>query len=756
MSTAATPAAAEDADIGSVLKMLRAQYSTVNMDPRKRPDWGLLPDADDTGDPYQLLASMEDQSRLTSVMRMDDDPAIDALIEMHNRVNLILYGGQKRKYRLAQNVMKQLDNAAEMFTAEHYAELAAPDETYEAYVEKEMKRIAIHAYAGLLDVGKWVGDETMDEMHAFHGLELNGRSIEEFSVFTKIKNGFKKLGSKIKDGFKYLKDKVGALVKKIGDGFKEVIEGIKDLTHDVVDAFNAITKKILKPIGNFFKKIIDTVVMKPVNWIKNAAKKIWSKIKEVGVKIKNALVAAFNKVKEVVVKVIAKLRDGLLKAFRAIKTAFIKLGKSIEAFGNAFANFFKNIFKKLANVFKSIGNFFKKVFNGIKSGFWWVINKFKAGWNFVKCGVLNIAPWIKGVFKNFFLFFKNVLGVLKLLLKFLAQLVQNPFKALFKIIVLLLGLVFSIFLLLVYTILSLGPAAIIGFVYSWAAALVLTILETFIYVNIALLSTVVFIGVWILNVMSGGFLTFLLRCENRPDTWFNASGYEAGNIYKRFLMCYWPCSAGFEKKWGYVCVKKQQSCPKYCPQQQIFGILEQPEERDRLQPYMFDRFVPDARFYTTPLMQKREILLKTMQMKKEFLGSCMTALKPYDFMNRTICANIGNLDPEKYPPALRAKLANVCKQAYCDYEVVKDYTGKPIATYTGASWAGSWCKRLLDLAGAVSPQGLTFDASREFLEAIFLLIVGTVVAIITVTIKGYMSVSAVKMVKTNPYIDMPV
>lgn len=759
-----------DDNIVSVLKDLRDQYSSVRMDPRQGLDWGLLPDAEEVGDPYQLLASMEDpSSRLmtSSVLRMDDDPAIDALIEMHNRVTVILYNGQKRQYRLAQAVVKQLDTAAENFTAERFAQLNDKNETYEAYVEKEMKQIALDSYEGVLEVSKRVCDETLDEMRAFHGLDLDGKTIEQFNVFSKIKNGFKSLGNKIKDGFKYLKDRINGLIKKLGEGFKVIIDGIKNIAHDVVDAFNAITDKILKPIANGFKKIIDTIILKPVNWIKNAAKKLWDKIKQIGVKIKNALVAAFEKVKAVIVKTISvvknaivslfrKIRDGILKAFKTVKNAFIKLGKLVEKFGNAFANFFKTIFGGIVTIFKSIGNFFKKIFSFIKQGFWKVINAFKNGWTFIKCGVLNIAPWIKGVFKNFLLFFKNVLAVLKLLLKFLFQLITNPFKALFNIVLLLLGLVLSIILLLVYTIASLGPSILVGWVFSWAGALVLAVIETFTYAILVLIATACFIAIWIVNIASGGLLTFLLRCENKPDSWFNASGYHVGNLYKRFLMaCYWPCSPGFENKWSYFCVKRQQSCPLYCPQQQIYGFLEQPEARNRLQPYMFERHLPDANFYTASIMAKRSILLKTMEKKKEFLGACMVKMKPYDFMNRSICANIEHLDGEKYPNDLKVKMANVCKQAYCDYQVTKAYNGAAVATRVeGGAWSGSWCKGLLDLAKPILGNQSSLSAAHEFLAAVYLLIVGTVVAIIAINMKGYMSVSAVKLIKTNPYMDI--
>jgi hypothetical protein len=710
----------------------------------EKQDWGnLLTGDEDDADPYEILAAMQDPHAsagglgglgelggllnsgiLGGAPGIEDNPDAlvkEALMESYNRVNLVLYKAQRQKYRLAMAVSKQLDGFVERFSKDGFS----GDEDAEEVAIKPLQDLAYQTTERLLDIGQRASFDTLDEMRALKGTTIDGRTIESFNIFNKIKKGFQKLGNKIKKGFEELKNRFDGLIKKIGSAFKDVIKKIGNLGHYIVDAFNAIMKKILKPIANGFKKVIDTIILKPVNWIKNAARKIWRGIKDLGRKIARGITTAFNKVKNAFKEFGRKLKSGFQKAFA-------KIGKFFKAFAEGFVNFFKGLWNGIKKVFSTIWGFFKAIFTGVKWAFWFVINMVKAVPNFI----LNIGRF-------FFAFFKNILATVVFIGKLTADAAVNPFAVFFKIIALFAGIIVGFTLLIIYTILSWGPHYLAGLIFAWVCSWAIVIIIVTIYVLLAVLATLVFVVVWIVTLITGSALVFMLHCENTPDAWFNEPGYSLGNKFRRFLLCFRPCPGRWKSKAGVMCVRQTNSCPLFCPQQQIFGFFESPAERaDRSDPVIYDGVVPDTAFWNKPIVKKRDAILDVLKEKKSFLGVCATSNKEYDFINKHVCANVNILDDSLYPPETKEKMRSLCKQAYCEWSVSKNLAGNPIATFTG-SISSPLCRAIGRGGRTGSVRPVPRSALQEFLDCIYLLIAGTVVAFVVITVKGYMKVPPV-------------
>ena len=746
-------------------KLSRIKFSDEG--PGGRPhDWGVIPADDEVGDPYTLLASMRNT---TTVFGGEMDPGEEALLDMYNRVNLILYRGQKKKYRAAVKLASGLDDAIERFSAEKYSDYAPEGVTYEKFVEAEIKNIVRESCADVINVGRWITDETLDEMRAFRAMQIDGKPIEHFGFWSTIGDGFKTIGNGIKDGFNWLKDKAEGIIKKIGEEFRDIIDDLGDLADDVLDAFNAITDKILDPIKDAFKKMVDTIILGPINWIKDTAQKIWDKIKDLEENIRRKIVDAFEAIKNKIIEVVNNVKTGLERTMQNVKdgiTHAVDVVKDkLEAFANGFVDFFKTIFEGFKTFFGWIGDAFRAcwngikwafwhvvnglktafytVFNGLKWAFWHVIDGLKGVWFWVKDKILKIAPWILNIFSDILQFFKNLFLAGKFIALTAAEIIENPFQGILKIMLLLAGIALGIALFLIYIVLSMGPAIIIGFVYAWVAAVAIAIIETVLYVLVSWIATFSFVIVWIFNVILQGGLTFLLRCENDADSWFTRPGFAQRNGFKRFIFCFRPCSAGWLRKSGVFCVNQQQSCPVYCPQQQIYGFFNDPKQRAKLQPYIFDRHIPDSSFNTTSAMNKRGVLLKTLATKKEFLGQCSQGMASFDFINRHVCSNVNVLDPAKFDDETKAKMRSLCKQAYCDYAIEKAANGAPVARLAGVN-PYTWCSALGDGGPGNQVRGAD-DPIKEFLICIYLLIMGTVISFVTMTLKNYMSVNAVEV-----------
>ena len=416
-----------------------------------------------------------------------------------------------------------------------------------------------------------------------------------------------------------------------------------------------------------------------------------------------------------------KFTDGFKKVGRAmkkVKQGLGKIKKGFEAFGNI-----------IKNAFKALGKVVMKIVNGIKKGFSKLFNMLK-----------KIPKWVLKVIKPVIKVFIGIGEAAVAIGKLFADLATNPFRAIARILMVIFGVVFGVTLLLAYIILSMGPSILIGIVFAWGSAILIAILLTVLYMAIVVLATVVFTIIWVLNIMTGGALTFLLRCENEPDAWHDAPGYGQGNGYKRFLFCFAPCSAGWSRTFGAFCRKEQGSCPHFCPQQQIYMYYRAADERESVLPYMFGTYVPDTSFYSKPAKKRRALLLKSLDAKKRFLGSCAVKLRPYDFLNRHVCANLDVIPKSALTDENRTRLRAMCKQAYCDYEVVRGNDGAPIAR-PGTSAARKWCGGL-DAAPDKSNDA-RHDSLREFLICILLLIITVTGALIVIVLQSYMPIAGV-------------
>ena len=358
---------------------------------------------------------------------------------------------------------------------------------------------------------------------------------------------------------------------------------------------------------------------------------------------------------------------------------------------------------------------------------------FKPIFGFITSGFGFIGKFVMPIIS----FFLNIAMMAILIGKLAANFVKNPFMTIFKIIMLIGGIMLSIALLLGYIILMLGIAQGIGAVLSYFAATIICSVQTLLLLILWLIATLVFIVIWILNILTGGMLTFLMRCENQPDAWYTQPGYGQGNEYKRFFLCFMPCSSGWKRIFGGVCRKQQKSCPGFCPQQNIYGYFADLQSRARIQPYVFDEHLPDTRFYNMRLDEKQTVILKTLSEKKSFLGSCSSKLSDFDFMNKHICTNLNNLDDKIYTEEHKSRMRAMCRQVFCDFKVSLESGGKPLATEHINSGC-TWCKDI-----AEPPQNESFlgdDAAKEFLVCLLMLIIGTVSCFLILTVHGYMDI----------------
>jgi hypothetical protein len=328
--------------------------------------------------------------------------------------------------------------------------------------------------------------------------------------------------------------------------------------------------------------------------------------------------------------------------------------------------------------------------------------------------------------------FKNVFLVGMFIAKFATELISNPFKAIFSLLKLIFGVVFGVAMFILWIVLELTFVAKgIGYLFAVIAAFCVSWVLMMVYIAIWILWSIIFVILWALNVILGGLLTRFMRCENDPDNWYKGAGFASDNVWRKFLLCFSPCAGGWKKLAGVLCVKDNNSAPHFCPQQEIYGFYRD-VERTKNKKYVYDMYVPDARFRYFDEEKKKEIIVETLHHKKKYIGTCNRNMAHWDFAPKTICANLQNMSDMSAEN--KVKLSELCKQAYCDYDIEDAENGDPVAVFTGKSDI-KWCK-LLRLP-SLEKVPVDEEVVNEFLSCILLLIVGLVVSFVVITMKGY-------------------
>lgn len=277
-------------------------------------------------------------------------------------------------------------------------------------------------------------------------------------------------------------------------------------------------------------------------------------------------------------------------------------------------------------------------------------------------------------------FFGVIMLLAFLIIKMVKIFIENPFKAIMFPFFVTIGIVVCLPLAIIHMILSLLHLhVLLALVIGFVGALVISILWTLFELMWVIVITVVFVILWLIDLLTGGLVVKLMRCENLPDEWEHRANYAEGSSAIRVLgtMCCYPCAARFRPVFV-LCKRVPDHIPDFCPQQQIIHTFRTGEPYDnaiRHGPYMFDRYpataMGRARFRGLNKKQKQEKILDAFDDARRFYTNCYMKLSRYDYLNRHICSSIDMLPESDYPDESKDKLRHLCSQVYCRYRARK-------------------------------------------------------------------------------------
>lgn len=254
----------------------------------------------------------------------------------------------------------------------------------------------------------------------------------------------------------------------------------------------------------------------------------------------------------------------------------------------------------------------------------------------------------------------NFFGIIIDIAQALVELITDPLGSLFKIFGYIFGAIITMILTLLYIVWSIPPFHFIAFgIYFFVFKILFTIVISLFYVTIFLCICIIAVPLWVIDLLSGGLLRKITRCENTPFAWYQSPNYSEGNVYERQLFCKLPCHSHF-KPHSLFCKRQDIREPTFCPQAQIYRIykgLQTPS------PLMMDKYNPDPTFFTKDADARNKIIKNFFTSKQRFLNKCTKAHGQEDEVVKGICANF---DMHKLSTSDTAKIKALCKQVYCE------------------------------------------------------------------------------------------
>lgn len=271
-----------------------------------------------------------------------------------------------------------------------------------------------------------------------------------------------------------------------------------------------------------------------------------------------------------------------------------------------------------------------------------------------------------GLINGIGLLLMNIIPMVIHIAQFIILLATDPFQAIFGIFMLVLGMGLGLWSYLWYVFLTLTqfywiPGVFYAFVISYVYAFILSFLEVVFTIALA----VPYLIMTLIDLLTAGMIMQLLRCESLPSEWASQPFTAFDNVRGRFgLGCSVPCNgASFVPSYEVMCYCMPPDTPPFCPQQQLFRAYRGLPLGD---PWIFDGFTADSAFHVLDPKDQQRQMAKAYDRKTEFLGRCYSAVSPFSFITRHICADLDTLLPDVSSKD-KARLATLCHQAHCNF-----------------------------------------------------------------------------------------
>jgi hypothetical protein len=266
----------------------------------------------------------------------------------------------------------------------------------------------------------------------------------------------------------------------------------------------------------------------------------------------------------------------------------------------------------------------------------------------------------------------------------LIQFPIDPFGTIITFMLVLIGTAIGLILYLLYMLLTFIPVFLL-FVLSYAVltSFVWALIQTFYFaIVVTVIVAVPYFFLWLVDMLTGGMVSRLMRCENSPDVWSEGNSFADNNLYSQWVpFCWRPCGKRYRPIYGGTCCQRlPKYLPDHCPQQQIYRTFVSSSKGRGTPsstggPDTFVDYLPEAGFAGKDPAGRQRMMASAFKEKVKWYQRCYTTFSGYDFINRHLCDNVDLLPTSKDEDAT-ARIVTSCREIFCNYQP----TSSPVRT----------------------------------------------------------------------------
>jgi hypothetical protein len=225
----------------------------------------------------------------------------------------------------------------------------------------------------------------------------------------------------------------------------------------------------------------------------------------------------------------------------------------------------------------------------------------------------------------------------------------------------IIGWVVALVLYLTYFIIYIAVAVVV----SHVVMITISIMATCFWFQVLLLNFVFYTILAIIDIITGGFVKKMLRCENLPNAWHIQHGWHTKNTRTRFLFfCFAPCGKKYNA-YGYLCLKGSSANPVFAPQQVIFNSFLNASYIAKSNDKLLFGVSPKIEYFSDFDDSQKRAMWETVYADNiDYSKTCGIEYSKYDKMTEAICCMI-----QKDPSILasnKKNIADVCQSTYCN------------------------------------------------------------------------------------------
>jgi len=231
-------------------------------------------------------------------------------------------------------------------------------------------------------------------------------------------------------------------------------------------------------------------------------------------------------------------------------------------------------------------------------------------------------------------------------------------------ILFIIGAILAIFLLVLYFLFCVLIDVFLAYVLGYVGLAIFNAAITWALMLCLVVYVIVYGTLGVLDMVTGGFIIGMLRCENVPDAWVTTSNWARNNRFNRTFFCSRSCYKRYYPD-GLMCMRQSGDEPTYAPQQVIYQTWKNSQYITSVSDKIVYSHTPTPSYFVnTPAAEKMDMWSNVYDQQVSYMEECKTGFSYYDPMIKSMCMNM-RTNSNAYTPDAQAKIQNLCEAAYC-------------------------------------------------------------------------------------------